>query len=662
MKIKRLLLVFMALWTLVSPVVIFGSVMVMEAAAEDDECRSGEIIAYGRRRWCGYFKNEYKTNGLPVRSGGVPGSVSRAAEFIQLVENDLRSSNAHRRTGAQFVILTMIGRGPGAPQSVSPEQLEDWKERVNSYASTSENDTRSVGPNGRIDWFVSMHTPCGIENTYYQVAENDVAPFLDHPGNSNCEVPSYRTNFILFRDTSGAVKYMIRRECMNPMGDLAGLDEPKTPDYNLQPSIATEVNGTTSVASAEVGDTVRFIYRATNTRSDPSPSVNCTIYANVHAGYFPTPPTPTSGSSPPGYVPPPTGCPKVFNPGLNSITTETITITTPNQTICRSLFVSPASPTVSSRGYEVCIPIANKPYVRAYGGDIAAGNGLENADGVCVHNNNAAVVGWNKQTPGAYAGAGGQYAIFALSAIRDFASALGSPASANAQAPTGLSFANTSVNPGTGAYGGSFGSASCIPDYYALIPDAPQAMPANFNDMTNGAYTASGTVTIGAGTVDRNEKITLFVDGDVFINGNVTYAGGSWSVSEIPSFRLIVRGNIYVNRTVGQLDGLYVAQAEGGTGGTFYTCATSPAALPLNGALYNTCLSKLTVNGSVIANQIQLLRTNGSLSQSNANESNTASPAGEIINYGPGLWITQPLLDRGLTSDYDAIISLPPIL
>lgn len=660
--IKRLLLVGLGIWTLLAPVAIVGGAMVMESSAEDEECQSGQIIAWGRRRWCGYFKNERNTSGLHVRVGGVPASVNRANDFITLIENDLKSSNAHRRTGAQFVILTMIGRGPGAPQSVSDPQLQDWKERVMSYASTSENGSQSRGPNGRIDWFVSMHTPCGEKNTYYQVPENDVAPYLDHAGNSNCEVASYRTNFILFRDNSGAVKYMIRRECMNPMGDLDGLDKPKAADYNLEPTVTTEVNGDISATAAEVGDTVRFIYRATNTGNDPSPNVNCTIYANVRAGYFATPSTPTSGNNPPGYSPPPTSCPKVFTKGVNQIATETITITTSNQTICRSLFVSPASPTVSSRGKEVCMPVANKPYARVFGGDISAGNGPETVPETCAANMNAAVVGWNKRAPGNFAGAGSQYAAFALNAIRDFASALGSPASANAQAPTGLSFANTSVNPGNGAFGGSFGSEPCMHDYYGDKPATTQAMPANFNAMITGNYAASGTVTLGGGVVDRNERIALFVDGDVFINGNIMFAGGMWDINETPSLRLIVRGNIYVSRTVTQLDGLFVAQANGSAGGNFYTCATSAAALPLNGSLYNTCLGKLTVNGAVVANQIHLLRTVGSLSQSNAGETNASTAAGEVINFGPALWLMQPQPPESSTPDYDAIISLPPIL
>lgn len=659
---KRFTIFFLVAWTFLSPAILVGVVVLEKAAAADPQCLSGPIVAFDRRRNCGYFKNEYKTSGQDVRIGGVPGSVNTVAEFIQLVETDLNSGNAHRMTGAKFIILNMIDRPAGPPQSVTAAELQDWKDRVNSYASSSENGSSSFGPNGRIDWFVSLHTPCGIVNTYYQVAEDDVAPYTNTPGNgSNCHIPSSRSNFILFRDTSGNTKYMIRRECMNPMGNLEnGIDKPKVSDYNIDPSIVTEVNGDSSTAAAEVGDSVRFIYQATNTQTDPSPSVSCTIYANVHSGYFPTPPTPTSGNNPGGYSPPPTSCPKVFNPGLGQIATETITITTANQTICRSLFVSPSSPTVGLLGKEVCIPIANKPYARVFGGDVSAGNDLA-VSGTCVPNSNASVVGWSKRSPGNYAGAGAQYGVFALGAIQDFASALGSPAGANAQAPEGLSFANTSTNTTAGAYGGSFGTLPCISDYYATKPDSPQPLPPNFNTMVTGSYEASGATTITGGVVDRNERIAVFVDGDLFINGNITYAAGSWTFAEIPSLRVIVRGNIYVARTVTQLDGLFVAQKTNGTTGNFYTCATGASALPLNGALYNTCNTKLTINGAVVANQLHLLRTVGTLAQSSSSESSAANTASEVFNYSPAHWLRQPL-EPAPTPGYDAIISLPPIL
>lgn len=660
---RRILTALIALTLLVTPVSLATTLFVERAQAADAQCLnvSRPIIALGLRRNCGYFFNNYDTNGDDLRLGGVPSSVNTAAEFIQLVQNDLNSGNAQRITSAQFIILTMIDRPAGLPKDVTPAQFQDWRDRVNSYASSSENGSRSSGPNGHIDWFVSLHTPCGIVNTYYQDDENDAGVFTDTASNSECERPSYFTNFVIFRDTSGAVKYMIRRECMNPVGNLeSGIDVPQALNYNLNPSIGLEVNGDSAATTAEVGDSVQFNYQATNSGTDPAPGVNCTINANVRSGYFPTPPTPTSGNNPAGYVPPPTGCPKTFTPGFNTIASETITITTANQTVCRSLFVSPASPTVASRGYEICVPIVSKPYVRGFGGDIVAGAGVLDSLGVCTPNHNAAIVGWNKRVPGNFAGAGTQYAGFALEGIQDFATALGST---GALPPTGLSFTNTSVNPAIGNYGGNFDQVPCAPDYYAEKPATTNPIPPLFNSMTTGVYGGTGNVTLRSGVADLNERIAVYVEGDVFIDGNIVVGpAGTWTLAQMPTFRLIVKGNIYINRTVTQLDGFYVAQKNGsGAGGGFYTCATGFSALPLDGSLFSTCNNKLTVNGAVVADSIYLYRTRGSLGQSTPGETSQVNQASEVFNFSPGLWLRQPAA-TGSTPDYDAIISLPPIL
>jgi len=62
-----------------------------------------------------------------------------------------------------------------------------------------------------------------------------------------------------------------------------------------------------------------------------------------------------------------------------------------------------------------------------------------------------------------------------------------------------------------------------------------------------------------------------------------------------------------------------------------------------------------------LANQVQFLRTNGSLRQANATETGASGAAAEVFNYGPGSWLAQP--PGGTASDeYDSITSLPPIL
>jgi hypothetical protein len=159
--------------------------------------------------------------------------------------------------------------------------------------------------------------------------------------------------------------------------------------------------------------------------------------------------------------------------------------------------------------------------------------------------------------------------------------------------------------------------------------------------------------------------VSIYVDGNLFIGSNITYAGsGSWTSGNVPMLRVIVDGNIFISRGVTQLDGLYVAQPKTGTDGIIYTCAL-PAApftpMTLTGTLASQCNPKLTINGGVVAKQLWLLRTLGTLRSANAAEASSSGNIAEVFNYNPMLWISQPN-DAGTASEYDAITSLPPVL
>jgi hypothetical protein len=98
----------------------------------------------------------------------------------------------------------------------------------------------------------------------------------------------------------------------------------------------------------------------------------------------------------------------------------------------------------------------------------------------------------------------------------------------------------------------------------------------------------------------------------VLITGNVTLASGNYTAADLPTFTLVADGNIYISNNVTRLDGFYVSK------GLIYTCVTGslpvPDTTPANP--YSNCSNKLTFNGQVVARQIRLGRTNGTLSQS----------------------------------------------
>jgi hypothetical protein len=308
------------------------------------------------------------------------------------------------------------------------------------------------------------------------------------------------------------------------------------------------------------------------------------------------------------------------------------------------------------------IIIASKPYLRVYGGDVVAGaDGLGTACGGTPPT--SIITTYNNDSAGGYGGAGTQFGAQATGAINYFTSAM--LRSSLPAPPNGLTFANTTP-PSGGNYGGTFGSSPCIKDYYATAaakgitpPIGPYTLPNSYNGIANGSH------------------IVVYVNGDAIISNPITY--GSWTtLAQIPSFYLIVKGNIYIDKGVTSLDGVYVAQDDGTGKGKIYTCAsgTTPIAAnkladtPANGG----CNSQLTINGAFIAQQVKFLRTFGTLSNAQASETPTSASrscnggtaavcAGEVFVYGPELWLTNPGISSSSSiGSWQSVTSLPPVL
>lgn len=309
--------------------------------------------------------------------------------------------------------------------------------------------------------------------------------------------------------------------------------------------------------------------------------------------------------------------------------------------------------------------IASDPYFYINGGDTQAGNNFATdptKPDSCSETADASIVGWNQDSAGAFTGAGTDYAAYAIGVIDYFAT----EKQQSSEHPSGLAFSNTYTTAQSGVdgtYGGNFGSyGSCIPDYY----DAkPASMDGSFNGGNisslgssgkTSSYSASGDVTINGGNVNPGERIVLYVNGDVQINGDINYSG-NMNPDKPTYFEVVARGNIYIAAGVSQLDGVYIAQGNGASSnGTLYTCTTSSfTEIPLDGSLNSACNKPLTINGAVVANNIELLRSYGSIGKSNE--------AAETINYNPSVWIAGSMLSSGTPSfDYDSITSLPPVL
>ncbi len=595
----------------------------------------------GRDCYYGYFYGGY--DGGPPATGtrfnviGAPAFlntwdtdtlINNIGSYMACAGGTLLNPNAQNATGAAFIILTMLGYAPGTPKDVACQQFGAWA----SLVSDLRNHT----------FFGVMYDYGGL-NTRSTLT--DVAWY-----------PSAQTvalSIVFYSPVDGAPMYAIKKDCGNPVGQI----RPVVRNYDLTPSIQATVNGA-NVSSVEPGQQLNFDYRMTNNGNTNSASVNCWRGIYNRAGYFATPGTPEPGGTSVGL-----GCPRTFPPGTTGLTSEGPITAVANTTYCRTLFVDPATQSGGTRGTEVCIPVVSKPYLKVYGGDVAAGGGFASlaTPTNCTPNNSADIITWNKLGAGGYAGAGAQYAAYVLDSINSFGTA---QRSSDAPTPTGLSFSNTGTDAPNGNFGGHFGSVPCIRDYFGTKPATGVESLASLHT-GRGVFESAGATTFPGGTLQAGDKWTIYVDGDLFITGNITF-GGSWDADNIPMLEVIVKGNIYIRNNVTRLDGSYIAQPHATGGGTIYTCTTAASAPSLaGGAFYNSCANKLTVNGSFVAQNVWFLRTRGTLDQSSAGDGPGTTSIAEEFNYGPAFWIAQPTSTNetdGQVDNYDAITSLPPVL
>ncbi|NBU34717.1 hypothetical protein EBS40_08915, partial [bacterium] len=304
--------------------------------------------------------------------------------------------------------------------------------------------------------------------------------------------------------------------------------------------------------------------------------------------------------------------------------------------------------------------IVNKPYLRAYGGDVLAGSGF----GDNCTQQNSGIIAFARNRVGGWVGAGNQLGVFANSEVKSFSSMfIAQPTSPNARV-----FANTD------AAGGYFGSKFCADDFWLSRKSdlALGASPASINGLSSGQHQYAADKKIQSGSpVDK--QLSIFVDGDIYITGTgIRTSTGPWAnIASIPFVSVIARGNIYIEPSVTQIDGLYVAMpkvpattfGDYRDGGYIYTC-TDNGGVPTLSAITNSCSSNtLLVNGSLVAKNVKFLRTKGSLRNATVAEPSNSTNIAESITYTPEMFLAKPLSEpRNDKGKYDSVISLPPSL
>ena len=207
-----------------------------------------------------------------------------------------------------------------------------------------------------------------------------------------------------------------------------------------------------------------------------------------------------------------------------------------------------------------------------------------------------------------------------------------------------LSFAN--VNSGISDFWGGnleglLSYAHCIPDYFGT-------------KSSSATQSLSGNNTISGRTVAAAAKQLIFVNGNVYISGNITY--GAHDSSNIPKFALVVKGNIYISPDVDQLDGWYIAEPAGSSGGEIWTCHDGTDK-PTDQWMRDRCDDKrLTVNGAFTAAHTYLGRIGGDVGGTQA----------ENFNFTPEMVLGGPFFDEtsassSSTGAIQSLINLPPI-
>lgn len=174
-----------------------------------------------RTERCGYFTNvclATSESGTKVFEDGL--NANNLSELKSYVRSHLNGSvvsggtNAQEQAGAAFIILTMLGYAPFNDANTANgintanARLTDWENLVTQYSN-----------NGWIEWNVAV-SGTNMANTFWM---------NDNAGGSNVsDVGGYYSNVsnaasIRFNSPDGS-KYIIKRDCANPIGQISGLN------------------------------------------------------------------------------------------------------------------------------------------------------------------------------------------------------------------------------------------------------------------------------------------------------------------------------------------------------------------------------------------------------------------------------------------------------
>lgn len=620
---------------------------------------SGEIADWESRvryaesqGWITWFAN-FSYTGNSYWQGEMTGSNPNDDAFYY--ENGTRQSMIFRNSSG---ISTVIKRDCGNPLTNGYMPGLEQSYSVTGYTTVSAANA-VPGQTVTFQHYVKNNGPTTAPNEYWATLEgpSSAGTGIGNPSSGPYTyTPGFVSNvrnesFTIPNNAAAGTKYC-REVGWDPINS-GGARNGRGAEACTTVYIPAKLKAAMSVSppTMAAGDTATFTPSISATTSGSPVTVNCSITRTL------TPPTggssnlgnqpcvDTSGNS---NITVNTGASVVLRANsyaapddiaVGSRVCDTITITNPSDPAYYTNF--PGDQTS-----QACITIAKSPYVQFMGGDVWAGGGYAAVgSGTCQNNANITTVARSHPlSDGTTPGSGVAYAAFALGKITNFGSA---SMALNTSSGVGDAWTFSNTNSANLGYFGA--PQHCISDYVSSYMGATVlsngSTTVDVGGGTSGAWRINGASTFH-GTMSPGLQKVYLVLGDVTIDNDIKYPTTYSSGGDIPSVVIITTGNIYVAAGVKQIDGIYE------TRGTFYTCypKTEPATV-------STCNNQLVVNGSVMANSIDLFRTAGAEGSTPATQKQPA----ETFNLSPEVYMTNALNQTSQTTlSTNNVRELPP--
>lgn len=276
---------------------------------------SGATVLYGRRIYHGYFDDVHDGFGTYVMSTGAANGMARdssgnhirtasnrcggsfskgnsgfpissASDFTSHLLSKYDSGNTQDRTGASFIIHTLLGAGPGTNESVSSSERADLTRRVSKYANGDDSD----GYRMLVNQCYTFNA--GFVNSYYQGTGSGSNPSDDAFTDNTSQETQLAIRFQK-RNSSGSWvdQYIIKQNCGNPAGVISEIDEDSPPvgDFSTTGGDTCTVNGWALDIDFS-GDITIAVREGGSTTSDTL------LYRGLASANTPDPPSPPYGS------------------------------------------------------------------------------------------------------------------------------------------------------------------------------------------------------------------------------------------------------------------------------------------------------------------------------------------------------------------------------